>query len=776
MATPTEPGRAGGPNDPNSALDEALEGLLEFTGATAGWVGLPDATGRLTFPARCGTIPDEWLTLQRGEGRVWGFAVREGPTLLNDLRGLRPLGVSALDNLLSCPIGPPPAPYGHVVLANKLHGFTSHDAAVLQGVAHLMAKRLSRPGTLPAAMLRRLVDRFGAGVLVVDDAGTLVFANATWLEWTGFALDEVVGRPAPFPFWVSHRELASSGSLPGGAPSGALPFRRRDDSLFWCRVESFESGAAGRGLTAALLHPTTTSAPAAIPDAVALPLRLEDLPFGVALTDRAGRLLWANATLSRLLPREAPGGLLRERVDAPSAAALERLTRDPTRAEPGRMGCLVLHDGGRPVTAFWLAVGLPDGPGFLFALTDDAEGFPLTGGLTEVRAAEPAALDWLALLLLPGAEVGFWDERWERLTGLVGSDLRGVRSDVVLDWLFPRQRDRNLVADWLHEPRRKGGQAVLEVLTRTGGRPMLCTFLPVARSGADGRREHWLLLVGESELFAGPGTPSLGFVRQFARGLGVLLNHYLTAPVGLAELALDRTDLPGEMAGWFHQILDSCQRATRLLAALEDLSATSTGEAPTLPLVGLVKEFLDGQPEAARRGYELKVDLRDADAVVRVNRRKLRTVLEHLLSNAREALVQSDRRVIEVRVYATEDAVRCEIRDSGEGLPGDDWTLPLAPFFSTKGAFAADPAHAAREAAGLGLTVSQHLLALHGGHLELRSAPGEGTTAAVVLPRAEVPAPTEPAPGLPENLRHDAPTPAHGPHARPTPSPKTPPA
>jgi signal transduction histidine kinase len=392
-----------------------------------------------------------------------------------------------------------------------------------------------------------------------------------------------------------------------------------------------------------------------------------------------------------------------------------------------------------------------------------------------MRAAGPPAVDWLALLLLPGAEVGFWDERWERLTGLVATDLGGVRSELVLDWLFPRQRDRNLVADWLHEPRRRGGQAVLEVLTRTGGRPMLCTFLPVVRSDTEGRREHWLLLAGESELFAGPGTPSLGFVRQFARGLGVLLNHYLTLPVGLAELALDRTDLPAETAGWFHQILDSCQRATRLLSALEDLAATTPGEAQAVSLTATVREFLDELPAAQRRGFELRTDLRDADAAVRVNRRMLRTVLQHLMSNAREAIAGSDRRQIEVRVSATEDAVRCEVRDTGEGLPGDDWTLPMVPFYSTKGAFARDPAHASHEATGLGLTVSQHLLALHDGHLELRSAPGEGTTAALVLPRASVAAPAVAEAEAPEALRHDGPAEAHGPHARPAPAPKTPP-
>jgi PAS domain S-box-containing protein len=761
---------------PERLLGEALESLLEFTGATAGWVGLHTSEGRLTFPARKGTIPDDWLALQRAEGRVWGFAVREGPTLLNDLRGLKPLGLTALDNLLSCPLGPPPAPQGHVVLANKPHGFTSHDAAVLQGVAHLMAKALARETeAVPGALLRRVLDHIDAGVLVVDAAGTLVYANATWLEWTGFALEEIVGRPAPFPFWVSHRELAGASARPGGRPPGALPFRRRDDSLFWCRVEGLDRDASELGLTAAVLHPATVAAAGEQRAVGALPLRLDALPFGLVLTDRSGRVLWGNAAVDRLLPRDSPSGLLRERVDPVSAAALEHLTRDPTRVEAGRIGHLILHDGDRRLTAFWLTVGLPDGTGFLYALAEEPEGFPFTDGPAEARAAGPPAVDWLALLLQPGAEVTFWDERWERLTGLASSDMGGVRSDLVLDWLFPRQRDRNLVADWLHEPRRRGGQAVLEVLTRTGGRPMLCTFLPVIRAGTEGQREHWLLLAGESELFAGPGTPSLGFVRQFARGLGVLLNHYLTVPVGLAEMALDRHDQPAETASWFQQILDSCQRATRLLTALEDLAAVATGDTPAVSLAALVREFLEQLPESQRRGYELKTDLRDTDAAVRINRRMLRTVLQHLLSNAREALVESDRKTIEVRVSATEEAVRCEFKDTGEGLGSDDWTLPMTPFFSTKGAFARDPVHAAQEAVGLGLTVSQHLLALHGGHLELRSAASEGTSAALVLPRATVPAAAELQPGPAETLRHDGPAETPGPHARPATAPKSPP-
>src|SRR6266849_5801174 len=83
-------------------FQEALDGLLEFTGATAGWIGLVDPAGNLSFPARSGTFPESWLTLQQGQAKVWGFEVREGTVLLNDLPALPALGEPPLRNLLSC--------------------------------------------------------------------------------------------------------------------------------------------------------------------------------------------------------------------------------------------------------------------------------------------------------------------------------------------------------------------------------------------------------------------------------------------------------------------------------------------------------------------------------------------------------------------------------------------------------------------------------------------------------------------------------------------------
>jgi PAS domain S-box-containing protein len=827
---------AEGQNEQARGLADALDALMEFIGASAGWIGLREASGRLTFPVCRGGCAEEWLRLQQGMGGVWGFEVRDGPVLVNDLRPLVGLVAPPLVNLLSCPLGPSlgaqaaaaSAPEqvtarGYVVLANKPAGFTAPDAAVLQGAAHLMYRLLLRQETLPpiAPLWRTILDRSGDGILLVDEQGVLLHANTVWLDWTGFSAEDVLGRPAPFPFWISPQDLATSPRLSrpaadGGPEAGRaapVPFRRRNHSLFWCDVETTAQDWEGRRVLVGFLRPTGSpderskvtladkaappaareTSPAASPEqplqtgaAMAAGLSLvalaADLPFAMALSDGQGRLRWANGALARLAPGAAPGRTLSELFPPGVAGPIGRLLREPGNSEPGRMGCLFLpgeavrqgpSTSPPPQTIFWLTLRLVDGPGLLLVIADSAEGFALTGeAYSESRL--PASLpspDWLALLLEPGAPVRLWDQRWEQLTGVPAADLAGQSTELVLDWLFPRQSDRERVADALQQGEPRGWQAVLPVLTRTGEQPLLCTFLPIpgpeqeAGEQTRARPPRWLFLAGQPQLCAVPDSPSLAFVRQFTRGLGHLLRHYLRVPLGLADVALSRPDLPAEMANWFEQIRDSWRGVARLLAELDDLSATDPGPTEVVPLAGFVRAFLD-ERAVSLASCDLAVELRDPEVPVRINPRLLHAVLGHLLSNAEQALLPEGPRRIEVRVLADEHTARCEVHDTGEGLPPEDWPGPLVPFFSTRGAFARDPVHAAQEATGLGLTVCQHLLALLGGHLELRRSPTGGTIAALVLPRADRPSPELTIPPPPGGLRRDTASQPHGPHPK----------
>jgi signal transduction histidine kinase/PAS domain-containing protein len=779
-------------------LQEVLDALMELTGASAGWIGLNTPDRGLHFPVRGGAFPDAWLALQQGQATVWGFTLLEGPTLLNDLPAVPVLGEPPLYNLLSCAVPGQGEAAGHIVLANKAAGFTSHDALVLQSLAHLVGKRVGRGENaagldLPASLLQRTLDQAEEGIVVLSRNGRLLYANATWTRWTGFSFAEMRGRAAPLPFWPSLLDLTTlAGTKPGLARGMAvarpaegrarpgepdvnyLPFRHRTQGLFWCRAEVTREIVEGEPLTIARLRrlpvlPALSQEVAG--HAISFQALADQLPFAAFLTDREGRILWVNSAFAGELvtARAAIGSRVMTFLTSSSAAALERLLHEDSVNQASNQGRLLLQwrDGNeqvRDLVTYWQAVTLPKGSGVLFALAEDWQGMWFNCDTI------PGAVDWLPMadtlaLLLGASGVEFWGEDWERLTGLTAADVAGVPSDVLLDWLFPQQREREFVTEILSEPRRRGAQATLEMAGREGGRSFSCTFLPLqpggrgsaaaAKTGAGsqsehgtappGREGHWLLLARAPRAPVSETAEVQQFLRQFTRGISHLLNHYLTAPVGLAESALDRADLPADLAGSFHQILESCMRASRLIAALQDLAAHTPGDRQLTSLAALVKEFLtEHAAEAGKPAYAVQVEAEDADGLVEINPRMIKAILRSLLVNAEEALAQQEQQRIRIRVYGGATEVRCEIRDSGPGLPADDWTATLAPFYSTKGAFARDVASASIDALGLGLTVSQHLAALHGGRIELQSVRGEGTRATLILPRAGASA--EPAP------------------------------
>src|SRR5262249_4720760 len=96
----------------------------------------------------------------------------------------------------------------------------------------------------------------------------------------------------------------------------------------------------------------------------------------------------------------------------------------------------------------------------------------------------------LVLSVQPAGEIDFWDDRWEAATGLKKADLVGVSSELVLDWILPMQKDRELVADLLHQGAPESREMILHVASPSGSRPFVTTWLPVM--ARDGRR--WIVL------------------------------------------------------------------------------------------------------------------------------------------------------------------------------------------------------------------------------------------------------------------------------------------
>ena len=120
---------------------------------------------------------------------------------------------------------------------------------------------------------------------------------------------------------------------------------------------------------------------------------------------------------------------------------------------------------------------------------------------------------------------------------------------------------------------------------------------------------------------------------------------------------------------------------------------------------------------------------------------RIRQVLANLLGNVRAHTPPGTPAT--VRLYAEGDGAVIEVSDQGPGMSGHDAAMAFDRFHRGEGALAAAIAgrprhggHDGTEAAssGLGLSIVQAIATAHGGHADLRSAPGEGTTVRLWIP------------------------------------------
>jgi signal transduction histidine kinase len=128
-------------------------------------------------------------------------------------------------------------------------------------------------------------------------------------------------------------------------------------------------------------------------------------------------------------------------------------------------------------------------------------------------------------------------------------------------------------------------------------------------------------------------------------------------------------------------------------------------------------------------GIELEADLPAEPVVVRVDREGIAQVLVNLLSNATKYIGEGDKRV-EVKLVPLKESVRIEVADTGVGMSSEAVEQIFDPFYRID-----DPASRPVTGSGIGLTIVRHIVDAHGGHINVHSTPGRGTTFTVTLPR-----------------------------------------
>ncbi len=104
---------------------------------------------------------------------------------------------------------------------------------------------------------------------------------------------------------------------------------------------------------------------------------------------------------------------------------------------------------------------------------------------------------------------------------------------------------------------------------------------------------------------------------------------------------------------------------------------------------------------------------------------QIKQVLVNLIKNAMQAMTRGGA-LTRARPGAGEDTVWVSVSDTGCGIPPEQINHIFEPFYTTK-----------KKGTGLGLMIVQRIVRQHGGHIELESHVGQGTTFRIRLPSQE---------------------------------------
>jgi two-component system sensor histidine kinase AtoS len=205
--------------------------------------------------------------------------------------------------------------------------------------------------------------------------------------------------------------------------------------------------------------------------------------------------------------------------------------------------------------------------------------------------------------------------------------------------------------------------------------------------------------------------------------------HEINNPLGIVQnyLELLRTrELDGDAQAKVAKIQHEVTRIAKTVGSLLSFSRFGEISFQSLEAADLLREVLL-LTEHLRSEKSIRLTERPAGgpALVLGDESKLQQLLLNLLVNAIEAVAEGG--AIEVGLEVDREAVAFCIRDDGCGIPVEIRDRIFDPFFSTK---------KNRKNAGLGLSISQHIVELHKGVISCSSREGEGTCFRVSLPRA----------------------------------------
>lgn len=218
---------------------------------------------------------------------------------------------------------------------------------------------------------------------------------------------------------------------------------------------------------------------------------------------------------------------------------------------------------------------------------------------------------------------------------------------------------------------------------------------------------------------------------QLAAGVAHELNTPLGNILGYAQL-LDRAAPEDSRRGGYARIIaDETQRCSRVVQELLNYARKDKCCGETCDLNQLAQELIETFINCRLKRYRIEIVMElSPDALVAEGScGQFDIVLSNLLANAIDALDKTPSPRIVVRTWAEDSWACISIADNGPGVPTDIRNRLFDPFFSTK---------EVGQGSGLGLSISQAMVAKRGGFIAYDADHQEGARFVIKLPAVDL--------------------------------------
>lgn len=222
--------------------------------------------------------------------------------------------------------------------------------------------------------------------------------------------------------------------------------------------------------------------------------------------------------------------------------------------------------------------------------------------------------------------------------------------------------------------------------------------------------------------------------RDFVANVSHELRTPLTVVNGFLEMLVDGAPAAEDVRQRHLMLMQ--EQTARMHRLVEDLLMLSRLESEQTPLaeervdVARLLHDLADEARLLSRGRHL-VEVESPPAHVRGSRDELHSAIGNLVSNAVRYTPEGGR--IRLRFVPDDDGGRIEVIDTGIGIPAEHLPRLTERFYRVDKSRSRETG-----GTGLGLAIVKHVLMRHGGTLDVRSTPGEGSTFAARLPRVRI--------------------------------------